>query len=143
MGTRLQNLIFNARKYYSETRGWNTCSFSDSNCVYEGPEGHHSRANVDDDAVCYHMESSNFIVGETCRKAGTARSLVGTWTKMAMPQAKDLSHFTPHINRDMGAPLIDDVRNNLKGKMVAIFSGESRTEHSPWTYEKEKKFCQK
>lgn len=103
--------------------------------------------NVDDDAVCYHMESSrkelNFIVEKPAEKRARLRSLVRDLDKNGdATSERPFLIFTPHINRRYGcAALIDDVRNNLKGKMVAIFSGgEPHPEHSPWTYEKEKKF---
>ena len=147
MGTRLQNLIFNARKYYSETRGWNTCSLSDSNSVYEVLKDITLELNVNEDAVCYHMESSrkelNFTVEKPADKRARLRSLIRDLDKNGdATSERPFLIFTPHVNQAFGcAALIDDVRNNLKEKLVAIFSGsEPSSVNSPWSYEKEKKF---
>ena len=103
--------------------------------------------NVNEDAVCYHMESSrkelNFTVEKPADKRARLRSLIRDLHKNGDASIeRPFLIFTPHVNHAFGcATLIDDVRNNLKGQMVAIFSGtEPSSANSPWNYEKEKKF---
>ena len=92
------------------------------------------------------MESSrkelNFTVEKPADKRARLRSLIRDLDKNGdATSERPFLIFTLMWIAFGCAALIDDVRNNLKEKWVAIFSGsEPSSVNSPWSYEKEKKF---
>ena len=98
--------------------------------------------DIDDNAICYHMDRSrtelNFKVEKTSDELADVKNLIISLKNQdKVSQERPFLIFTPTVNKAEGcAGIIGHIRQVLKGERVALFSG-SEPQKEKWQVDKD------